>query len=186
MKKLFKVVVTVCVALAFVQCSNSKFEVAKGKVGVITSETKVKDLETLFAKDSIVKVLSEGVKGNSFMQDDDEYLIYEKGGKHLLTVVPKEQLDEESTLKSVEIFDSRYKTEGGININSTFKDVNVNSSISKVESSFTSATLFIDELNSTITIDKEELGLKQFSLQKVTLEQIPDLAKIKTFVVWFN
>jgi len=120
------------------------------------------------------------------MQDDDEYLIYQKGGKHLLTIVPKEQLDEESTLKSIQIFDDRYKTEGGININSTFKDINANANISKVESSFTSATLFIDELNATIAIDKEELGLKEFSLQKVTQEQIPDLAKIKAFTIWFN
>jgi hypothetical protein len=37
-----------------------------------------------------------------------------------------------------------------------------------------------------MTIDKEELGLKDFSIQKVSLEQIPDLAKIKSFVIWFD
>jgi hypothetical protein len=46
--------------------------------------------------------------------------------------------------------------------------------------------LFIDELNSTIAIDKEELGLKQIITQKVSLDQIPDLAKMKSFIVWFN
>jgi hypothetical protein len=46
--------------------------------------------------------------------------------------------------------------------------------------------LFIDDLNATIAIDKEELGLKDFTTQKVTLEQIPDLAKMKAFIVWFN
>jgi hypothetical protein len=50
----------------------------------------------------------------------------------------------------------------------------------------TSATLFLDDLNTTIAIDKEELGLRDFTTQKVTLEQIPDLAKMKSFIVWFN
>ena len=47
-------------------------------------------------------------------------------------------------------------------------------------------TLFLDELNATITIDKEELGIKDIITQKISLEQIPDLAKIKSFIVWFN
>ena len=186
MKNLLKPLLVLCIAVLLVQCNNSKFDVAKGKVGAITTETKIKDLVTIFANDSIVTVLSEGVKGSNYFQEDDEYLIYEKGGKHLLTVIPKEQLDQESSLKSVEIFDERYKTEGGVHVNSTFSDINANAKISKVESSFSSATLFIDELNTTISIDKEELGLKEFSLQKVSLEQTPDLAKIKSFIVWFN
>jgi len=186
MKNLLKTSVVFIVAILFTQCSDSKFQIAKGKVGEITTTTTVKDLETLFAEDSIVKILSEGAKGNNYFQDDDEYLIYEKGGKHLLTVVPKEQLDDTSTLKSIQIFDDRFKTENGININSTFGDINAKSTINKVESSFSSATLFIDELNATFAIDKEELGLKEFSLEKVTKEQIPDLAKTKSFIVWFN
>ena len=44
----------------------------------------------------------------------------------------------------------------------------------------------IDDINATIAIDKEELGLRDFSTQNVSLEQIPDLARIKSFVVWFD
>ncbi|TYP98696.1 hypothetical protein C7447_10211 [Tenacibaculum adriaticum] len=186
MKNLIKPLLFVFVAVLFVQCGNGRYNIAKGKVGKLTTKTTVKELEQIFAKDSIVKILSEGAKGDNYFQDDDEYLIYEKGGKHLLTVVPKEQLDETSTLKSIQIFDERYKTESGLNINSTFGQINANNKISKVESSFSSATLFIDDLNTTITIDKEELGLKEFNMQKVSLEQIPDLAKVKSFIVWFN
>ena len=187
MKKIINSLLMCAIAILLVQCGdNGKFKVAKGQVGALTKTTTVKDLDKIFEKDSIVKILSEGVKGSNYFQDDDEYLIYEKGGKHLLTVVPKEQLDETSTLKSIEIFDARYKTESGININSNFGEINANAKISKVETSILSATLFIDELNTTISIDKEELGLKGFTLQKVSLEQIPDLAKPKSFVVWFN
>ena len=74
----------------------------------------------------------------------------------------------------------------GLNINSSFSEINVNNSIHKIERTFSSAMLFLDDLNTTITIDNDELGLKEFSTQKVTKEQIPDLAKMKTFIVWFN
>lgn len=186
MKKLVKPILIALFAITFVQCGNNKFGVAKGKVGQLTPKTTIQEVEKIFEKDSIVKILSEGAKGDNYFQDDDEYLIYEKGGKHLLTIVPKEQLDSTSTIKSVQIHDSRYKTENGLTINSTFEEVNAKTKISKIETSIASATLFIDELNATMAIDKEELGLKEFSLQKVSKEQIPDLAKIKSFIIWFN
>ena len=185
-KKIIKGIVLVAFAVLFTQCGKDKFVVAKGKVGEITTKTTVQDLEKIFKQDSIVKVLSEGTKGDNFFQDDDEYLVYEKGGRHLLTIVPKEQLDSSSTIKSVQIFDDRFKTESNLSLLSTFEDINANNKISKVETSLSSATLFIDDLNATIAIDKEELGLKGFGFQKVSLEQIPDLARMKSFIVWFE
>jgi hypothetical protein len=173
-------------SLFIISCNNnSKFKIEKGKVGLITGKTTVQDLQNIFKNDSIVKNLSEGALGDNYFQDDDEYLIFEKGGKHLLTVVPKEQLDSTSTVKSIEIHDNRFKTEGGISLRSTFAELNAFNNL-RPESTLQSVTLFLDALNATITIDKGELGLKSFSSQKVSLGQIPDLAKIKSFVVWFN
>jgi len=178
--------ILIITSLLLSSCSNSKFDIAKGKVGHITTNTTINDLEKLFFKDSIVKNLSEGATGYNYLQDDDEYLIFEKGGNHLLTIIPKEQLDSTSTIKSIEVLDSRYSSENGLSLNSNFSEIRLNTNISKVETSFSSATLFINDLNATIAIDKEELGLKEFSVEKVTLDQIPDLAKMKSFVVWFN
>ncbi len=174
--------------LITVSCTNNniKFKIEKGKVGNVTTKTTIQDLTTIFKKDSIVKNLSEGVQGNNYFQEDDEYFIFEKGGKLLLTILPNEQLDSTSTIKSIEIHDERFKTVTGLNINSSFSEINVNNSINKIERTFSSAMLFLDELNTTITIDNDELGFKEFSSQKVTKEQIPDLAKMKTFIVWFN
>lgn len=186
MKKLFKSVLIACISIIFVQCGKDKFTIAKGKVGEITTETTIQELDKMFPKDSIVKILSEGDKTNYYFQDDDKYEIYQKGGKHLLTIIPKEQLDSTSTIKSVEIFDERYVTENGLNIASTFNEINANNAISKIETSFRSATIFIDDLNATIAIDKEELGLTEFNMKKVSIEQIPDLAKMKSFIIWFN
>jgi hypothetical protein len=73
-----------------------------------------------------------------------------------------------------------------LSLTSSFEEINLNNNISKVETSLSSATLYIDDLNVTIALDKEELGLRSFSTQKVNLEQIPGLAKIKTYIVWFN
>ena len=170
-----------------ISCSDSqRFAIEKGKVGHLTTKTTIKELSEIFKNDSIVSNLSEGALGDNYFQDDDEYLIYNKLGKHLLTIVPKEQLDTTSTIKSIQVFDDRFKTKTGLNIRTTFSDIRANNNINKIESSFSSATLFIDELNVTIAIDKQELGLKAFSNQKVTLEQIPDIAKMKSFIVWFN
>jgi len=165
--------------------NNDKFKVEKGKVGLITTKTTVKELGSIFENDSLVSSLSEGALGDDYFQDDDKYFIYEKGGKLLLTIVPKEQLDSTSTIKSIEIHDDRFKTKAGINLKSNFSEINAITSL-RPESTLQSVTLFVDELNATMTIDKEELGLRDFRTQKVSIAQIPDLAKIKSFVVWFN
>lgn len=186
-KNIYKVIAVGVLTLLFVQCGNgNKFSIAKGKVGELTTLTTMNDLNQIFKNDSIVKNLSEGSLGDNYFQDDDEYLIYEKGGKHLATIIPKEQLDSTSTIKSIQIFDKRFKTKTGISLESSFEDINLNNTITKVETSLSSATLFIDDLNITIALDKEDLGLKNFSTQKVSIQQIPDLAKVKSFIVWFN
>ena len=175
------------ILLVVASCSNSKrYKISKGKVGQISKKTTVKDLDKLFENDSIVKNLSEGSMGDNYFQDDDEYMIYDQKGKLLLTLIPKDQHDSTSTIKSIEIHDPRFSTETGLNLNSKFVEINANNRINRVESTLKSATLFIDELNATIVIDKEELGLQEYSTQKVSLDQIPDLAKIKSFIIWFQ
>lgn len=185
-KKSLQAFVLVVFSLVLTSCNNNgKFIIEKGKVGKITTKTTILELDNIFKNDSIVKNLSEGAVGDNYLQDDDEYLIYEKGGKHLLTIMPKEQLDSTSTIKSIEILDPRFKTKSDISLNSTFADINLVNK-PRVESTLSSVTLFLDDINATIAIDKEELGIKNISFQKVTLEQIPDLAKMKSFVVWFH
>ena len=58
--------------------------------------------------------------------------------------------------------------------------------MNKVETTLTSAMLYIDELNATIAIDKEDLGINKFSREEIQINQIPDLAKVKYFTIWFN
>ncbi len=72
MKAIIKTTIIVFLSVIFIKCGNNKFEIEKGKVGKLTSKTEIKELDEIFKNDSIVKVLSEGIKGSNYFQDDDE------------------------------------------------------------------------------------------------------------------
>lgn len=175
--------------LLLVQCSNKDiYVIEKGKVGLLNKNTEIKDLKSIFANDSIFSTISlvTEKKEESFFNDNDEYEVFSKEGVKLLSIVPVSQNDSTSKLKSIEILNSNYKTKNGIGLLSTFKDIKENYIIDKVETTFTSATLYIDELNATIAIDKEDLGIGKLNREEVSIDQIPDISKIKYFTIWFN
>lgn len=184
-----KTTIILLVSFLFVQCAKeNQFLVEKGKVGYLNKETVIRDLNSIFVNDSVVSNLANSteIEYPLFSVANDEYVVYSKKGKKLLEIIPTKQNDSLSKIKSIQIFDSNFKTEKGISLLSTFKDINENYLVNKVETTLTSATLFIDELNATISIDKKELGINSFSREEVSIDQIPDLAKIKYFVIWFN
>ncbi|MBT8317289.1 MAG: hypothetical protein HKP59_06665 [Lutibacter sp.] len=178
------------VSLLFVQCAKeNRYLIEKGKVGFLSKETTVLELNTIFESDSIVSNLPSNNSSNGeklFSVGDDEYEIFSVKGEKLLEISPVVHNDSLSKIKSIQIFDRNYKTDKGISLQSTFKDINENYLVNKVETTLTSATLFIDELNATISIDKKDLGISSFSRDEVSIDQIPDIAKIKYFTIWFN
>lgn len=178
----------VLISLIFIQCGKeNQFLIEKGNVGALNRQTTILELNTIFKTDSIASIFpNETTKDKLFSLDKEEYIIFSKDGKKLLEIVPTSQNDSLSKIRSIQIFDSNYITEKGISLKSTFKDINENYMVNKVETTLTSATLFIDELNATISIDKKELGLNTFSRDEVSIDQIPDIAKIKYFTIWFN
>ena len=179
-----QVLIIGCILMLFTQCKKEERNlIAKEQLGLLTEMTQVNELNDIFEKDSLVENLGEGDFANA---EYDEYQVFEKGGKHLLTIIPKEQHDSTSTIESIQIYDKRFKTIKGLNLNSTFKDIIDNYTVNKVESTFSSAVLFVDELNVTIAIDKKDIGIREFGIQKVRLDQIPDMAKIKYFTLWFD
>jgi hypothetical protein len=175
------------ITVLFSCTKNNEFLIEKGRVGPVTKTTKIKDLERVFQKDSIVPILKKAdseEEQESYFKGDDKYLIYEKGGKHLLTIIPMEETDS-STIKSVEIFDNRYKTKKGISLYSPYKDINIAYNLS-ITNTILSAHIDIDELNATMSIDKNDIGINEFNRDEIKPDQIPDLAKIKHFTIWFN
>lgn len=179
-----KVLLLLVVSILFIQCKKEdRFTIAKYQLGKITKQTEVEELKDIFSKDSLVTRKGEGEFADAPF---DEYLVYANGGKHLLTLIPKQQHDSTSVVESIQIFDPKFKTVKGLNVNSTFKDIIENYTVNKIESTFSNAVLFVDELNATITIKKKDIGVEEFSIKEVRLDQIPDNAKINYFTLWFD
>lgn len=182
-KKCFVVVVS----LVFIQCGkNNHFLIEKGNVGNINKQTTLEELKVIFENDSISLDNSEGIGDENIFKNNEEYTVFSKEGKRLLEIVSNNKNDSVVKIRSIQIFDYNYITDNGISLRSTFKDINESYMINKVETTLTSATLFIDELNATISIDKKELGLNSFSREEISIDQIPDIAKIKYFTIWFK
>lgn len=169
-----------------VGCSNQPgpFEISKQHIGLLTDSTQVKDLETIYAKDSIVKSVSD----EAFSGTPDQIDIFEKGGKKLLTLTPKQALDSTSTISSIHVYDERFKTEKGLNAASTFKDIKNNYKISRISNLINSVVVGVDDINAAFTIDKEELpaNLRFDRNLKFEATHIPDNAKIKYFFITWN
>jgi len=179
-----KFLLLVLLLVLIVNCKKeNNYLLAKEQVGMITTTTQIHELESIFEKDSLVSHIGEGAFADSAY---DEYMVYHIQDGHILTIIPKEQHDSTSTIESIQIFGENYKTISGLGLTSTFSDITGNYSVNKVESTFTTAVLFVDELNATMTIDKKELGINDFGIQKISLGQIPDLAKIKGITFWFD
>lgn len=167
----------------FIACSEDKdpFLITSTQVGQLTKETKVKQLDSIFEQDSIVKTSAD----NNFLSDDDQIEVYEKGGEKLLLLSPKSNNNPEATISNVQIFDERYKTDKGLHLNSTFKDVKDNYTIASILNTIDSVVISVEETDLYITIDKEQLPEEirnQFGA-KIEPKDIPDDATFKFLMV---
>jgi hypothetical protein len=172
--------------LLSISCKKEQnpFQVGKQHIGLLTDSTQVKDLKSIYANDSIVKFIS----GDEFTGNTNNIEIFEKGGKKLLTLTPKQALDSTSTIASVRILDERFKTEKNIAVISTFKDINDNYKISRISNLINSIVVGVDALNASFTIDKKELPANlRFDMDlKFESTHIPDNAKVKYFFINWN
>lgn len=171
-----------------VSCNKTDNTIALNKVGAITSKTTIKDLDKLFKNDSIVSRYSEGDLGNknAYILDNDTHLIYKKGGELLLSISPVNPLDSVSKIKSVTVFSNDYKTEYEVGLSSVFNQLNINHNIEKLEASFHLVTVFVQDINATLTMDKQALGIKAFKLGSIDKAQIPENSKFTSFTVWLG
>jgi hypothetical protein len=174
--------VSVIILLVFA-CKKEQdpFLISKQNIGLLTDSTQVKAIEAIYINDSIVK----RVGGDEFTGAINDIEIYTKSGKQLLALTPSEALDSTATIKTIKILDSRFITEKGITINSTFKDIEDNYTISSIQNTITNVVIFINEINVFITIDKKVLtGELRFNSDvKIEAISIPDDAKIKYFMI---
>jgi len=183
MKNIFYAII---IALVFItSCSNDKpvdpFLVKKHNIGLLTDSTTVRELDTIFKNDSIVRYVS----GDEFAGSVNIIEIFDKSGKKLLDLYPKEVLDSTSVISSIRINDERYKTKKNISFLSTFKDIKDNYKISKIDNLINTVVVSVNEINASFTIDKKELPSSLRFDMDTTIDpiQIPEKAKIKYFMI---
>lgn len=176
----------IVIACLFTSCKKEQnpFKISKQHIGLLTDSTQVKDLKSVYVNDSIVKFIS----GDEFTGNINNIEIFEKGGKKLLTLTPKQALDSTSTIASIRILDDRYKTDKNITVISTFKDIQNNYKVSRISNLINSIVIAVDEINANFTIDKKELPANlRFDMDlKFEPTHIPDNAKIKYFFISWN
>lgn len=176
----------IALTLLFSSCKKEQnpFEISKNHIGFLTDSTQIKDLKTVFNNDSIVKFIS----GDEFTGIKNNIEIFEKGGKKLLVLTPKQTLDSTSVVESIQIIDPRYKTVKNITTLSTFKDISNTYKVSKISNLINSVLISVNELNASFAIDKKELPANLRFDMNLNIEptHIPDNAKIKYFFINWN
>lgn len=160
---------------------SDPYIIESNRVGPLTKEVRINQLDSLFSNDSIVRNTS----GNRFLNATNDIEIYDRDGSPLLILEPVQQFDSTSTIGYIQVLDPRFETAKGLNTESTFGEVVENYSISRIENTLNSAVVFIDELNMYLTIDKKDLpsSLRYDTDTRITSSQIPDDAKIKYFMI---
>lgn len=168
-------------SILFTSCKKEQdpFQISKQHIGLLTDSTQVKDLETIYATDSLVKYIG----GDEFTGNINDILIFEKGGKKLLSLTPRQALDSTSTIGSIQVFDERFKTDKNITKISTFKAITDQYKISRIDNLINSIVVSVDEINGAFTIDKKELPANlRFDMNlNIEAAHIPNDAKIKYF-----
>ncbi|MBX2827707.1 MAG: hypothetical protein KTR22_06065 [Flavobacteriaceae bacterium] len=174
------------VAMLFVQCGTEKdpYLIQNGEIGNLTKAASMKQIDSIFTLDSLVWL--NPVKDALGTQGEVE--IYEKTGKKLLMISPHSETDPNSGIANVQIFDERFATDKGLNINSTFGDLKTNYEIESVETTLKAVVVFLKDSDIFITIDKRELpeNVRYTMDRKIELTQIPDSAKFKYFMIGWD
>ena len=83
------------------------------------------------------------------------------------------------------MYDSRYKTNKGLSVESTFKDLKKNYEISGIQTSIDAVVIFLKDSDVFVTIDKKELPENLRYNPNLTIEasQIPKKATFKYFMI---
>lgn len=171
------------VAMTMLSCSKQdQYLIAKNQIGELTATTPVTEIENIFSGDSIVVDEDES---SELLSSEGIYRIYDNAGKPKLKVVTA-LVDSVSKVKYVDVLSHEYKTDKGLSLHSKFKDIKKNYTLDKVEVSFSSVVLYLNDVNVTVTLDKKDLGIDAFDLAPVSKDQISESAKVKSLTLWME
>jgi len=183
MKNIFISIIALTLISACKKESNP-FLISKSSIGLLTDSTQIKDIEDIYANDSLVRHLGK----DEYTGSKKDIEVFDKFGNLLLILSPKQVLDSTSTIATIKVIDPRFKTEKGLNPESTFADIKNNYTISGIQNTLSNVIISVDDINGFFTIDKKELPSElRFDMnKKIEAINIPDAAKIRYFMIgWY-
>ncbi len=178
-----KIIAIVSVTLLFIECKEeiNPFLISNDSVGALTRGMTIKKIDSIFAQDSIVKLYAQ----NEELPTQGEVEIYDKNGTKLVSISPVTNNDPDALISNFQFFDPRYKTDKGLNLSSTFKDIKANYKILNIETTISTVVIFLEDNDLFINIDKNELpeNFRYNPNLVIDITNIPDEAKIKYFML---
>ncbi len=184
MKKTWFLVLTL--GLLLTQCAEKSdpFAISPGSIGPLTKDIQMKQLDSIFAQDSLVKLYPDEEE----LSTKGEVEIYDKSGNKLLLISPEDETDPSSKITNIQVFDSRYKTDKGLGPISTFGDVKKNYEIAAIQNAINAVVVLLKDSEIYITIDKKQLpeNIRYNYSAKIEATQIPDEATFKYFMIGWD
>ena len=178
-----KIIAIISVTLLFIECKEeiNPFLISNDSVGALTRGMTIKEIDSIFAQDSIVKLYAQ----NEELPAQGEVEIYDKNGTKLVSISPVTNNDPDALISNFQFFDPRYKTDKGLNLSSTFKDIKANYKILNIETTISTVVIFLEDNDLFINIDKNELpeNFRYNPNLVIDITNIPDEAKIKYFML---
>ncbi|KAA2218395.1 hypothetical protein [Maribacter flavus] len=183
--KSIKTILILFSIIIIAQCTkedDKTFKISTDAVGKLDKTSLARDLDLIYENDSVVRDTIQSNFGNG----SSKIKIYEKGGALLLTLTPN--TDSIPTIQNVLINDKRFKTDKGISIESTFKDIQEKYEIKKIITSINNVIILLKDSDIYFTIDKAQLpeNLRYQANTNIEAVQIPDAAKIKYLMVGWD
>ncbi len=118
----------------------------------------------------------------------DDYEIYTRYGKHLLTLTPRFAGSIDQAIDRVKVVSPFFTTAKGISTHATYQDINTAYHITNIEPTRTHIVLFVDEIGAQFSIPKTCLqnGWWNKKTHRVDINKIPANARIDSFIVWWG
>lgn len=178
-----KYIILILILTTIIACNktDNKFLITKDRVGVLYKNTPVQKLDSIYAKDSLVNTTFEGELRYA---STERIIIFEKGGKELVEITPIINSDNQKVVESVLILDTRFTTEKGISLASTYKDVKEKYPDFDIEQTLKSILITPKNENFYFTFDKSALKNNNFGISsEITKTDIEDEAKLSRITI---
>lgn len=158
-----------------------RYLITEDQVGNLNKETQIHELKTVFPDDSIVNR-----NNSSDFSNRNEIVIYSKEDqRELLRLHPKVNFDSTSTIGTVQVMDTIFRTEKGLARGVDFEVLHKNYTIERIENTLGTAMLFLKGSNIYVDIDKREIAEPVQMGVKIQPSQIKRKAKIKhLWIAW--